>query len=68
MMNLLGDIWKGGEPDWSSILNDPRCKLHLYDKGEPRSGRKMGHFTVVGEDLEETLQRAESHFSALSSE
>lgn len=66
MINLLGDVWENGEPDWSGLLNDPHCKLHLYDKGEPRSGRKMGHFTVQGSKLEETLERAEKHFKALS--
>lgn len=67
MINLLGDAWEKGEPDWSSLLADPRCKLHLYDKGEARPGRKMGHFTVVGDELEETLARAEAHFESLQS-
>lgn len=65
MINLLGDIWKEGEPDWSALLSDPRCKLHLYDKGEARPGRKMGHFTVTGDEIEETLERAEKHFETL---
>ncbi|PXA05446.1 5-(carboxyamino)imidazole ribonucleotide synthase [Coraliomargarita sinensis] len=65
MINLLGDVWEKGEPDWSALLNDPRCKLHLYDKGEARPGRKMGHFTVMGDEIEETLKRANRHFSEL---
>lgn len=65
MVNLLGDLWSDGTPDWSTLLADPHCKLHLYDKGEPRPGRKMGHFTVIGEDLEETLHRAKAHFAML---
>ncbi|MFU8848277.1 MAG: 5-(carboxyamino)imidazole ribonucleotide synthase [Opitutales bacterium] len=65
MINLLGDLWKNGTPDWSALLNDPLCKLHLYDKGEARPGRKMGHFTVMGDEIEATLQRAETHFNAL---
>ncbi|MGB0744130.1 MAG: 5-(carboxyamino)imidazole ribonucleotide synthase [Opitutales bacterium] len=65
MINLLGDIWDKGEPDWSALLVDPQCKLHLYDKGEPRPGRKMGHFTVMGDNIEETLERAEAHFEKL---
>ena len=66
MINLLGDVWTDGEPDWSGLLSDPRVKLHLYDKGEARPGRKMGHFCVVGDDIEKTLADAEEHFKRLS--
>jgi len=47
MVNLLGDLWEGGDPDWTAVLDDPNVKLHLYGKSEPRSGRKMGHLTVT---------------------
>lgn len=66
MLNLLGDVWKNGAPDWSPLLADPAAKLHLYDKGEARPGRKMGHFTVSGETPEAALELAEAHFAALS--
>jgi 5-(carboxyamino)imidazole ribonucleotide synthase len=66
MINLLGDVWQNGEPDWSGLLSDPHVKLHLYDKGEPRPGRKMGHFCVVGDDIDETLVAAEAHFRLLN--
>ncbi|HXN35644.1 MAG TPA: 5-(carboxyamino)imidazole ribonucleotide synthase [Opitutaceae bacterium] len=64
MVNILGDLWTRragaapGEPDWAAVLSEPRAKLHLYGKPEPRPGRKMGHFTVQGSDLEETLALA----------
>jgi 5-(carboxyamino)imidazole ribonucleotide synthase len=58
MLNLLGDVWKKGPPDWAFILQDSRCKLHLYDKGEPRAGRKMGHLTFLGKDPADCLHRA----------
>lgn len=58
MLNLLGDVWKNGTPDWAGILQDSRCKLHLYDKGEPKPGRKMGHLTFLGSDPAECLRRA----------
>jgi len=67
MINLLGDVWENGVPNWASLLSDPLCKLHLYDKGEARPGRKMGHFTVMGDEIEETLERAEAHFDRLQS-
>ncbi len=47
MVNLLGDLWEGGDPDWAAVLADPSAKLHLYGKAEARSGRKMGHLTVT---------------------
>jgi 5-(carboxyamino)imidazole ribonucleotide synthase len=47
MVNLLGDEWQAGEPDWAAALGDPRAHLHLYGKSEPRAGRKMGHLTVT---------------------
>lgn len=50
MVNLLGDLWNDGEPDWGSVFDDPHASLHLYGKAEPRPGRKMGHITVVADD------------------
>jgi len=65
MINLLGDVWAKGEPDWAGLLADPNVKLHLYDKGEARPGRKMGHFTVLGNDNDAALDAAEAHFKVL---
>ncbi|MGA1182228.1 MAG: 5-(carboxyamino)imidazole ribonucleotide synthase [Ilumatobacteraceae bacterium] len=50
MVNLLGDLWDGGEPDWSAVLAEPSAHLHLYGKRAARPGRKMGHLTVVDDD------------------
>jgi 5-(carboxyamino)imidazole ribonucleotide synthase len=58
MCNLLGDLWQRGVPDWNLILEHPEAKLHLYGKEEARPGRKMGHFNVLGENVEEALVRA----------
>jgi 5-(carboxyamino)imidazole ribonucleotide synthase len=58
MWNLLGHLWKGGEPDWKVILSEPRAKLHLYGKAEARPGRKMGHVAVLAE-VEEALALVE---------
>jgi 5-(carboxyamino)imidazole ribonucleotide synthase len=49
MANLLGDLWSGGEPDWSAACLIPGVALHLYGKQDPRPGRKMGHLTAVAE-------------------
>lgn len=47
MVNLLGDLWSGGEPHWERILKSPRAKLNLYGKREARPARKMGHYTCL---------------------
>jgi 5-(carboxyamino)imidazole ribonucleotide synthase len=65
MINLLGDVWAKGEPDWAGLLSDPRVKLHLYDKGQARAGRKMGHFTVLGDEIDTTLEAAEAYFKKI---
>ena len=49
MWNLLGDVWANGEPDWQAGI-PAHGHLHLYGKAEARTGRKMGHINVLGED------------------
>lgn len=64
MVNLLGDLWYSGgsvhtrEPDWYKLLAVPNLKLHLYGKRHARPGRKMGHFTVLGEYPEKVRETA----------
>ena len=66
MANLLGDLWKDGEPDWAGALRrDPGVKLHLYGKKTAAPGRKMGHLTVLDPDPESALDRALAARAAL---
>ena len=58
MVNLLGDLWANGTPPWEAIFQEPDAKLHLYGKQAPRPGRKMGHFTVLGNSASEALEKA----------
>ena len=59
MVNLLGDLWSDGPPDWDAALRaDPGIKLHLYGKRTPAPGRKMGHLTVLDPDPAIALTRA----------
>lgn len=59
MINMLGDIWHGGQaPKWQKLLNHPNVKLHLYGKHEARPGRKMGHFNVLANTIDEALNLA----------
>lgn len=56
MANVLG----GAREDLPAALaqvTDPRAKVHLYGK-EVRAGRKVGHVTVTGDDVDEVCRRA----------
>jgi 5-(carboxyamino)imidazole ribonucleotide synthase len=57
IVNLLGDVWLNGEPDFAAALGIPGVRLHLYEKHTPRAGRKMGHLSAVGATADEALQR-----------
>jgi 5-(carboxyamino)imidazole ribonucleotide synthase len=45
MLNLLGDL-----PDIARVLQDDGACLHLYGK-TPRPGRKLGHVTLLDDEL-----------------
>jgi 5-(carboxyamino)imidazole ribonucleotide synthase len=58
MVNLLGDIWRDGEPRWEAVLRHAGAHLHLYGKREARPGRKMGHVTVCEASAKHALEVA----------
>jgi 5-(carboxyamino)imidazole ribonucleotide synthase len=69
MVNILGDSWfyntesvrennNALQPAWNKAFSHANLKLHLYGKHEPRKGRKMGHFTVIGKNLDAALNVA----------
>ena len=60
MANLLGDLWSDGTPRWQRDAALAGVSLHLYGKGEPRPGRKMGHLTAMAD----TARQARSLVSA----
>jgi 5-(carboxyamino)imidazole ribonucleotide synthase len=66
MVNLMGDLWSDGDPPWEEVLNVPQARLHLYDKSQPRHGRKMGHINCLAEDTETAREMAESIISKLT--
>ncbi|HZW39330.1 MAG TPA: 5-(carboxyamino)imidazole ribonucleotide synthase [Ignavibacteriaceae bacterium] len=61
MINLLG---KKTEDDKMKIYNEclkhKDVHLHIYGKASSRLGRKMGHITIVGNDLNKILSKAKS--------
>ena len=60
MVNLLGDLWQNGEPDWAAALEIRNVKLHLYGKAEAKLGRKMGHITAVADTIKQALTSVET--------
>ena len=67
MINMLGDIWHNGkEPKWQKLLDHPNVKLHLYGKREARPGRKMGHFNVLSNNIDDALKLADDLKQQLS--
>ncbi|MEO5720806.1 MAG: 5-(carboxyamino)imidazole ribonucleotide synthase [Chthoniobacterales bacterium] len=65
MANILGDFWKGGEPNWTKALEGAGVHLHLYGKREPRPRRKMGHLTALADTVETAMQRVTDARAAL---
>lgn len=66
MVNLLGELWAGGEPDWSPAMTADGATLHLYGKREARPGRKMGHLTVLAATPDAAAERARSLRAAVT--
>jgi 5-(carboxyamino)imidazole ribonucleotide synthase len=60
MVNILG----GGTGDRlggvNDLLRDPDVSLHMYGKAHAALRRKMGHFTVLGNDADDALRKAEA--------
>lgn len=66
MVNLLGEVWDRGAPHWGAVLDNPNIKLRLYGKQSLRSGRKMGHFCLLGDDLDAMVDEAERRWRRLA--
>ena len=59
MLNLFGDSWRDGPPDWGAVLSHPGARLHLYGKKRPTPGRKMGHILILdGDDGQSAVEIA----------
>jgi len=59
MVNLLGE--SNGPAKLLGLeeaYNDPHVHVHIYGKKISKTGRKMGHYTVVGKTIEDTVHRA----------
>ena len=63
MLNLLGEPDSAGAGvvihGFEDAMKVPGLSLHMYGKTESRPFRKMGHFTVTADTLEDALQKAQ---------
>lgn len=66
MVNLIGDLWSGGPPQWQHVLARPEARLHLYSKDMAAPGRKMGHVLLLDDDTDRALAVAESMVFSLT--
>ncbi len=59
MVNILGGPVEGALADRfaAAMAAHPEAKIHTYGKA-PRPGRKVGHVTVAGDDLDEVVYAA----------
>jgi 5-(carboxyamino)imidazole ribonucleotide synthase len=59
MINLLGKPHPQKMIDiYQTALINPNVHLHIYSKNGSRVGRKMGHITIVGDNLKNILKAA----------
>ena len=65
MVNLFGDLWSRGEPDWAAAAAFGDVKIHLYGKDAAKPGRKMGHLTALGPSADSALERVRAARAAL---
>ena len=64
MVNVLGGAVEDLQAQRAVVMAaEPEVKIHLYGKAV-KAGRKVGHVTAFGDDLDDVLARAR-HAAAL---
>jgi 5-(carboxyamino)imidazole ribonucleotide synthase len=64
LVNLLGSEGAAGAVRYEGleeVLATPNTHLHLYGKQMTKPGRKMGHITYCGNDVQQLIERAEQN-------
>jgi len=60
MVNILGDRLGLASPqNLEEVVIETGARVHIYGKTDTKPGRKMGHFTIIGDNLEKLLELAE---------
>lgn len=66
MINLIGSRdGKSYLEGYDDLIKDKDAFIHFYGKDETRTGRKMGHITVVGDNMADLLYRANKYHSQI---
>ena len=59
MINLLGTQNRKAQIECNNeLLQEPNGHLHMYGKIQSKIGRKMGHYTLLGDDIDSVFARA----------
>jgi 5-(carboxyamino)imidazole ribonucleotide synthase len=61
MVNLLGEKEYFGVPNYEGfekVVQMPGVYVHLYGKGETKPFRKMGHVTIIDENMQKAKEKA----------
>ena len=61
MVNLLGATGYGGRPviaGLRAVLQIPGVCVHIYGKAVTKPGRKMGHVTIIDDDVDAACEKA----------
>ncbi|GCE18852.1 5-(carboxyamino)imidazole ribonucleotide synthase [Dictyobacter kobayashii] len=66
MENILGERNGPAEVHWSRDYDHEHVFPHIYGKRETKIDRKMGHITVVGDDLDKVYTEAKEARATLS--
>jgi phosphoribosylaminoimidazole carboxylase PurK protein len=66
MINILGERNGVADPYWLDDYDPDNTFVHIYGKRETKVDRKMGHITVVGDDLFDVYKHAQEVRAALS--
>lgn len=66
MVNLLGNLWQEGPPQWDRLLVHPQVQLHLYGKSQAGPRRKMGHFLLFEDNRSHALSQVETILQELA--
>ena len=66
MVNILGDGKGNRLHGVEKLLHEPGIVLHMYGKKHSVDRRKMGHFTVLCDDVEEGIHKAKEGLAKLS--
>ena len=65
MKNILGEFYlkDNYEKILSNINKEDNHYIHIYNKSSAKIGRKMGHITVITDDIEKTIDKMNTNIN-----